>query len=231
MHRMTIAIATATTIAALGLPAAAGAHVTLQPSAAEAGGYTVLDVRVPNETDDQNTTKVDVAMPDGFSYAAYQKVPGWTAEIAMEKAPRPIESEGETTDRQVSRITFTSTGRASAIAPGQFQDFPISVRIPDGTAGAKLSFKALQTYTGGEVVRWIGAPDSERPAPQVTLTSASAPGAAPAPVAAATPVAAQSDAGDGADTVSVIALVVGALGLIAGLLGLLTARGARRRPA
>ena len=35
-----------------------------------------------------------------------------------------------------------------------------------------MSFPALQTYTGGEVVRWIGAPGSDHPAPQVTLEAA-----------------------------------------------------------
>ena len=45
------------------------------------------------------------------------------------------------------------------------------VRIPD-KAGEKLTFKALQTYSGGEVVRWIGAEDSDNPAPIVTVTEA-----------------------------------------------------------
>ena len=38
-------------------------------------------------------------------------------------------------------------------------------------AGKALTFKALQTYSSGEVVRWIGPPDAEEPAPQVTLTA------------------------------------------------------------
>ncbi len=35
-----------------------------------------------------------------------------------------------------------------------------------------LAFPALQTYADGEVVRWTGGPDAERPAPRVTLTEA-----------------------------------------------------------
>ena len=50
--------------------------------------------------------------------------------------------------------------------------FPLSIRIPDGSKGTVLTFKALQTYRGGEVVRWIGKPDSEAPAPQVILRGA-----------------------------------------------------------
>jgi hypothetical protein len=52
-------------------------------------------------------------------------------------------------------------------------DFPISVKIP-GKAGDILTFKALQTYSNGEVVRWIGPPNADEPAPRVTVTSAKA---------------------------------------------------------
>ena len=56
-------------------PAAAQAHVTLQPDTAPAGGFTRLDVRVPNERDDAGTTKVDVQLPPGFIAASYEPVP------------------------------------------------------------------------------------------------------------------------------------------------------------
>ena len=44
--------------------------------------------------------------------------------------------------------------------------------MPDGKPGSEVTFKALQTYQGGEVVRWIGPPDADEPAPTVTLTAA-----------------------------------------------------------
>ena len=47
----------ATTIAALALPAAAQAHVTLQPSSAPAGAFMKLDVRVPTELDNASTSR------------------------------------------------------------------------------------------------------------------------------------------------------------------------------
>ena len=55
----------------------------------------------------------------------------------------------------------------------------MSVQIP-GKAGDELTFKALQTYSDGDVVRWIGAPDSEQPAPQVKVTAAAEDGHAAA---------------------------------------------------
>ena len=47
-------------------------------------------------------------------------------------------------------------------------DFPLSVQVPD-KAGTTLTFKALQTYDDGKVVRWIGPAGSDEPAPQVKV--------------------------------------------------------------
>ncbi|HVL94646.1 MAG TPA: YcnI family protein [Solirubrobacteraceae bacterium] len=222
MTTKTILAAAAATV--LALPAAAQAHVTIQPRELPAGGFTVINVRVPNERDDASTTKVDVQLPDGFVFASYQPVPGWKVRLTREKADRPIEIEGERYEEQVARVTI-SGGR---IAPGQFMDFPLSVRMPDGDAGTKLTFRALQTYSSGEVVRWIGSPDSDEPAPQVTLTAAAGHGAT-APAAGTAPVErppAAATGGDDGNGLAVAALTVGALGLAAGLLAL----GVARRP-
>jgi periplasmic copper chaperone A len=222
MNRKTILAVTAA--AALALPATASAHVTLQPSEVPAGGFTVLNVRVPNERDDSGTRKVAVQMPDGFAAASYEKVPGWTVKVTRGKAPKPIEMHGEQVTEQVDTVTFTSRDKSGDIGPGQFQDFPLSVAMPAGKAGTKLTFKAVQTYRSGEVVRWIGAPDADEPAPQVTLTAAEedhhAAGKAEheetaAPASATT----GSDDGDGggSDTLAIVALAVGGLGLAAGV--------------
>jgi uncharacterized protein YcnI len=74
MHHRKIAVLTVA--GALAAPAAAQAHITLQPKTAVAGAYTVLDVRVPNERDKASTVKVDVRFPDGFAAVSYQPVPG-----------------------------------------------------------------------------------------------------------------------------------------------------------
>ena len=159
---------------ALGLiaPAVAQAHVTVQPAEVPAGGFTRLDVRVPNERDDAGTIKVEVQFPDGFHFASYEPVPGWDVEVKMEKLDQPVEdSHGEEVTEQVSRIIWTGDGREGIVPPGAFQDFGLSVQTPD-TPDETLTFPALQTYEGGEVVRWIGAPDAEEPAPTVSLTAA-----------------------------------------------------------
>ena len=202
---------------ALALPAAAVAHVTVQPNTAQEGGFARLDVRVPNERDDAGTVKVDVKMPPGFAFASYEPVPGWSVKIAKEKLDEPIEIDGLEMTEQISRITWTGNPKQGGIIePGQFQDFGLSVGIPDGKPGAKLTFKALQTYEGGEVVRWIGPEDAEEPAPTVTLTSGGAGGghgapgaAAPGAAAPAPPPAASTSDDGGSDGLAIAALVVG----------------------
>jgi uncharacterized protein YcnI len=220
-HLIPVALAAVALVA----PATAGAHVTIQPTTAPAGGFTRLDVRVPNERDDKGTVEVAVQMPPGFAFASYEPVPGWSVKIAKEKISKPIEVEGLEMNERISRITWTGDPRKGGIiAPGQFQDFGLSVGIPDGKPGAKLTFKALQTYQGGEIVRWIGPEDADEPAPTVTLTAHQADEQSATPSAPAAPVS--TDDGD-SDGLAVAALIVGALGLLAGAGGLLTARRAR----
>lgn len=209
-------------LAALALAPAAGAHVTLQPPEAPAGGFTRLDVRVPNERDNANTTKVEVRLPPGFLSVSTEPVPGWKAELTMRKLDQPVEQFGEQVTEEVGQITFSG----GVIRPGQFQDFGLSLAVPDGKPGSMLTFKALQTYSNGEVVRWIGPPDSDEPAPQVELTAAEEEEAAAPPAEQPAAPAASEDDDDG-NGLAIAALVVGALGLIAGLAALFLGR---RRP-
>jgi uncharacterized protein len=231
-------IVAAAAVASLVLPAAAGAHVTVQPREVPAGAFTRLDVRVPNEKDDQGTTKVDLQLPDGFAFVSYEPRPGWTVNVEREKLDKPIEIEpGFEVDEQVTRVTFTGDGKTGIVNPGEFTDFGLSVRTPAGKAGDKLTFKALQTYEKGEVVRWIGAEDADEPAPVVTLTEAggghgaaagTTPATTPAPAAGAGDEGEEEDDDDALeDLLPIIALIVGGLGLIAGLAALSAARKAR----
>ena len=210
-------------VAALALAPAADAHVTLQPPEAPAGGFTRLDVRVPNERDNAGTTKVVVQMPPGFLSVSTEPVPGWDAELTMRQLDEPVEQFGEQVTEEVGRITFTADGEASAIKPGQFQDFGLSLAVPEGRPGSMLTFKALQTYSNDEVVRWIGPPDSEEPAPQVELTPAEEEeAAAPAAEEPAAPAATEED--DDGNGLAIAALIVGAAGLATGLAALVLSR-------
>ncbi len=206
--RKTMAAAVLALAATLAVASAASAHVTLQPSEVPAGDFTRLDVRVPNERDDAGTSKVEVEFPPGFAFVSTEPVPGWTAVIKTRKAAKPIEVEGEKMTDEVDTVTWTGDGKVGIVKPGEFQDFGLSLATP-ATPGKNITFKALQTYTSGEVVRWIGPPDAEDPAPQVALTAA----------------ASESEDEDGAPVwLAIVALALGALGLLAGVGALLRSR-------
>ena len=155
--------------AALALPAAASAHVTVNPGEVEPGSFSVMTVRVPNERDNKGTTKVDVRLPAGIYFLSYKKVPGWKIKVVKRKLAQPVEIEpGFEVDERYTRVVFTAK-KSGIIRPGQFEEFALSVRVPDGDDGDVLTFPAVQTYRGGEKVRWTGAADADLPAPRVTL--------------------------------------------------------------
>ncbi|MFC3504776.1 YcnI family protein [Micromonospora krabiensis] len=202
----------------LGFAAPASAHVSVNPKEATQGGYTRVAFRVPNESDSASTTKVEVVLPENAPVGSVstQPVPGWTVAVEKRKVDPPIEVHGSQLTEAVSKLTWTATGDA-AIKPGQFQEFPVSLGpLPKVDA---MVFKSLQTYSDGNVVRWIDEPtaggqEPEHPAPVLALTAAT-PSAAP--VAATAPQADDDDdeaEGNGA------AIGLGIAGLVAGVAGL-----------
>jgi len=161
------------TILALALVGVAQAHVTVHPNALPSGGFTVVNVQVPNERDNAFTVKVDVQVPKGIFFLSTQPIPGWTAKVYFHKLPKPVKVFDDTSTQEVSRVVWTAKG--GKIGPGQFQSFPMSMLVPRAKAGTLATFKALQTYSNGEVVRWIGNPSADEPAPQVMITAANSP--------------------------------------------------------
>jgi periplasmic copper chaperone A len=224
----------AAVVALLVAPSVAAAHVTLQPPEWEAGGFARFDVRVPNERDDAATTEVSIKFPPEVIEARVKPTPGWEYEIEMAQLDQPIEEEGE---EPITEKIDTITWRGGRIEPGEFQEFPVSFQIPEDAApGTMLSFPAIQTYTGGEVVRWIGPEESDEPAPLVEVLEAPPEGeeAAAAPATTPAPPAAESGAAtdeeSGTDTLSIIALIVGGIGLILGLVALMRRGPTRPEP-
>jgi uncharacterized protein len=199
--------------AALALAPAATAHITLNPKQAAAGSWSELLVRVPNERDSANTIKVDLKLPDGFLFASYAPVPGWKVQVVKRKLAAPMQTEDGPVSEVVSEVIWSGDGVTGKIAPGQFMDFPLSVQVP-GNAGDTLVFPALQTYDSGEIVRWIGGPDADEPAPRVAVTAAAEPGTGMAGQPAAPAAAPASHDG------LTIGLAAGGLALAAGALAL-----------
>ncbi|WP_238006360.1 YcnI family protein [Dactylosporangium sp. AC04546] len=214
--------------AALAFPAAAGAHVTVNPGTATQGGYTKVTFRVPNEKDTASTVKLEIAIPTDKPVASVSLKPvaGWTAVAEKGKLATPIKTDDGEITEAVSKITWTADP-ASAIKPGTFQEFDVSLGpLPEAD---QIVFKALQTYSDGEIVRWIDEPaagaEAEHPAPVLKLSKAgTAAGSTAAQDAAAT-------MNDGADDTDGTAITLAVAGLVLGLAGLLVGVLAYRRAA
>jgi uncharacterized protein YcnI len=230
--RTAIAIAVAALVAA----PAATAHVTLNPGAWEAGGFARFAVRVPNERPNANTTELRVQFPENVVSASFQPVPGWRRTVRMEQLDEPVEQFGEQITERIAEVTWTG----GTIRPGEFQEFGISFQVPEDAVREALLFPSLQTYSNGEVVRWIDPdPEAESPAPRVTVLPPADEEGTPAAAtttqdeaegeaAEAAPAASASDDDDG-DGLATVALILGIAGLAAGLAALgLTLRRPRR---
>ncbi|MFE6197261.1 YcnI family protein [Streptomyces sp. NPDC057838] len=222
----------------LALSAPAFAHVTVQPEGTAAkGGYAVVGFKVPNERDDASTTKLEVTFPTDHPLASVmpQPMPGWKIEVTKSTLDKPLEMHGEKITEAVSKVTWTADGKG--IEPGYFEKFPLSVgQLPEDAD--QLVFKALQTYSNKEVVRWIEVPqegqeEPDNPAPVLELSAASEDGhhdaaagedddAGSAEKASAETAADDSGSSGGTDTTArvlgIVGIVVGAAGVAYGVL-------------
>lgn len=221
-----------TGVLALSVPAFA--HVSVQPEGTAAkGGYAVVDFKVPNERDDASTTKLEVTFPTDHPLASVmpEAIPGWKAEVTKSKLDKPLEMHGKKITEAVSKVTWTADGEG--VKPGFFQKFPVSVgTLPEDAD--ELVFKAIQTYSNKEVVRWIEVPqegqeEPENPAPVLELSAAEEGhhGSSSSDKASAEAsdsddaeaASAKTDAAEPADSSDTTARVLGVVGIVVGALG------------
>lgn len=155
-------------------------------------------------------------LPQGLFFVSFQPKPGWKRTVTMQKLDPPATVFGEKVTERVATVTWEG-GR---IAPGEFDEFGMSAKVPNAP-GRPLVFPALQTYSNGEVVRWIGPPDADEPASRVTLGPKEEEGATAQatsqPPAAAGETSEDEDNGEGRAN---LALGLAIAGLVAGLAAL-----------
>jgi periplasmic copper chaperone A len=206
--------------AVLGLGAPASAHVTINPKEATQGSYGRFAFRVPNESDTASTTRLEVVLPENAAVGSVSTMPvaGWTLKVEKRKVDPPIEVHGSQLTEAVAKLTWTAAA-GGGVKPGEFQEFPVSLGpLPQVD---KMVFKVLQTYSDGNVSRWIEEPaagqaEPEHPAPVLTLTAASGSPTPAAPEARPDGDDDEADDGDDGD-----AMALGVAGLVAGLAGLI----------
>jgi uncharacterized protein YcnI len=204
-----------TALAVVAFATPAWAHVTVDPSSAPRGGEITLGFRVPNEEATAATVKVQIFFPSNPPVLGIdpEEAPGWTNQVHTAPLNPPITTDDGPLTSYVNEVDWSG----GSIPPGHFQEFYVlAQQLP--TSGNQVVFKALQTYSDGNVVRWIqttapGAPEPAHPAPVLTLIAPGAPGAA-------------SSSG-GSDTLGVVGVILAALALVLG--GVALALVVRRR--
>ncbi|MFD5599611.1 YcnI family protein [Leucobacter sp. NPDC058333] len=219
----------------LAAPLAASAHVTISPDQAESGGWSYITFRAPTESDTANTTKLEFHLPEDtpFTHVSYQPVTGWSAEVANEKLPKPVDVLGNTVSEAPTEVTFTAEG--DGIAPGQVEMFTLSVG-PVADTG-HIVIPVTQTYSDGTVVEWAATPeqvekdDTLEPAPVLWVNDAPPAGDHHAATDDAKTAAASAEAGTAATDqggitlgLSIAALVIAAGGALLGALALSRSR-------
>jgi uncharacterized protein YcnI len=214
----------------------AAAHVTVDPPSAPQGATVKLSFLVPNEEPDVKVTKVEIVFPtppdSPIAGVVVGQKPGWTARVTMQTLTKPIVTDDGSITKVVREIDWTAKTLADAIGANEFGEFAIDA---DGlpTDESQMAFKALQTYSNGDVVRWIdpvtpGAPAADHPTPILELTKptqTTTPTTSP-PISNET-VAGTTTKDNNARALAIIAVALGAVAMV-------TATGAlmrRRRPA
>lgn len=165
-------------ILAIGGPLAASAHVHVTPDAAEAGDYSLLTFRVPNESGTASTVGVTVALPTDTPLVSVsvQPVAGWTAVVATSSLPEAVMIGNTEVTEAPTSVTWTADD-SGGIGPQEFQQFAISVGpVPDAEL---IVLPVEQTYSDGEVVAWdqptpASGEEPEFPAPTVYINAEAA---------------------------------------------------------
>jgi uncharacterized protein YcnI len=228
-------VAGTATAALVCLPCVAAlAHVTPTPASAPAGSAAVVTFHVPNEEAHADTVRVDMQIPTAHPIAqlVVRPVPGWHITVRTVTLAKPVVTDDGRFTQAVSEVIWSG----GSIAPGQFQDFAVSADpLPQGVSF--LAFKTIQTYSNGDVVRWIdlpqpGQPPPDHPAPLLTLTTAAtASASASASAGTTTTTTASVRAAPDSTTryLAVAGLVVALLALATAVLGRLRSRGSGER--
>jgi uncharacterized protein YcnI len=170
----------------LGPAAGAAAHVEIDPPRAAAGSDARLSLEVPNERAGAATGRIDVQVPPGVTAVRARALRGWKLRVR--------EADGE-----VRRATLTAPAGRELTGTERGR-FDLRMQLPP-TPGRTLTFKVLQTYDDGEVVRWIGPPGTSEPAARLRLGALAREEAQDpaAPEEATTTPAAPAEPGGGGD--------------------------------
>jgi len=179
--------------------AAAGAAVLTLVLASAASAHAIMGPPVAKSKVDQQFTLSVPTEEEGATTTAIElTVPDGFSIDSFEPSPgwkRTEAATGSGEERSIQKVTW-SGGKVPADEDAVF-------RFNGSAASSKTyTFEVRQTYSNGKVVDWNGPEGSDTPAPTVDAVS---------------------DLGGGSSsTLTIVALVVGAVGVVLGIIGLAT---------
>jgi uncharacterized protein YcnI len=124
------------------------AHVTVQPAETSQGKYEMFTVKVPSESENVPTTKIEVKIPKDVNVTRFEPKYGWNYDIQKDDTGK------------ITSVTWTTEGEG--LSPSEFGMFNMSGKV--GDEATEIVWKAYQTYKDGSVVEWVGAEDADKPA-------------------------------------------------------------------
>jgi uncharacterized protein YcnI len=192
-------------VAALTVSAVASAEAYLSPPVVKAKDRQVFTLAVQSEKEGERipVATVELFVPFGFSIDSFAQTPGWEQDWTIQSVQKA------TWSREEEDLKDEHEREEASEHDGVFQFF--------GRPGSsrEYTFTVRQTYADGSVVQW---------GPKVEWPGGPKLSAGPGPA-----VVAKASLGGGTSTLSIVALVVGALGLAVAFAALLVRSG--RRPA
>ena len=217
--RKSLVVAALVVTVVLGWAGVASAHVTVDPPSAPQGGTVKLSFLAPNEEPPATVTELQIFFPvppeTPIPTVTVEPKPGWTFHLTNLHLAKPIVTDDGSIAQIVSEIDWKAENPAAAIGANEFGEFTIDADgLPDH--GSQVVFKALQTYSNGQIVRWIdpetpGQPEPAHPTPILELTN---PNGSAGSAATSTATATTSTKDSTARAIAIAALIVGVIALL-----------------
>ncbi len=202
----------------LSAAAPTSAHVTITPSDAEAGAYTVLTFSVGHGCEGSPTTALDIQVPEPILSVTPTLLTGWQVEKQMVVLDEPVEdAHGNSVTERVGVVSYTAD---EPLADGYRAAMELSLQLP-ATPGETLVFPVVQRCAEGETAWTEVAADGQdpeelaHPAPTVAIVAETADGG--------TVTASGSPSTRTVEVESDTNVALGLAGLAAGLIGLVVA--------
>lgn len=185
-------------VVALLAAASAGAHAEISPPVGLAKTGEMYSLAVPTEKESVKTTKVVLTVPAGFSIDSFVPSPGWD---------RQLQQTGSGENAVIQKVTWSvsKVEPGGGVPTGEDAFFQFLGRA---SAAKTYTFSVEQSYSDGSIVDWSGPESSDTPAPAIEAKS--------------------SLGGGGTSTLTIVALVIGAVGVLLGGLALVAGGGKRQ---